>query len=73
MNSEENRSEPRGSPYYTSESDQFMFPLDIRGVGEPYANGASLKISGQFIIQLRRRKSRYMELKGFLMSSFARM
>ena len=47
--------------------------LSIRGVGEPYANDARPKISGQFVIQLRWRTSRRMELKAFFMSSFAGM
>ena len=41
---------PRGSPCCTPESDQIKFPLAIRGVGEPYTNYGSLKISGQFVI-----------------------
>ena len=69
----EKRSGPGGSPCCTPESDQIKFPLAIRGVGEPYANDASLKISVQFVIHLRRRTSRPMELKVFFMSSFARM
>ena len=69
----ENRSGPRGSPCCTPESDQIKFPLAIGGVGEPYANDASLKISGQFIMHLRRRTYSCMEFKVFLMSSFARM
>ena len=52
---------------------QIKFPLAIRGVGEPYANDTSLKITRQFIKHLRRRISRRMELKAFFMSSFARM
>ena len=47
--------------------------MAIRGVGEPCANDASLKISGQLIKHLRRRISGRMELKSFFMSSFARM
>ena len=69
----EKRSGPRGSPCCTPESDQIKFPLAMRGVGEPYAKEASLKISGQFIKHLRRRISRRMELNAFWMSSFARM
>ena len=69
----EKRSGPRGSPCCTPESDQIKFPLAMRGVCEPYANDASLKISGQFIKHLRRRIPRRMELKAFWMSSFARM
>ena len=57
----------------TPESDQIKFPLAMRGVGEPYAKDASLKISGQFIKHLRRRISRRMELNAFWMSSLARM
>ena len=52
---------------------QIKYPLAIWGVGEPYANDASLKISGQFIKHLRRGISRHMELNAFWMSSFARM
>ena len=55
------------------QSDQIKFPLAIRGVGEPYANDVNVKISEQFIMHLSRRTSRRMELKVFLMSSFARM
>ena len=58
-----------GSPCCTPESDQIMFSLAIRGVDEPYANDASLKISGQFIMHLRRRASHRMELEAFMMSS----
>ena len=73
MNSEGKKSGPRGSACCTPESDQIMFPLAIRGVGEPCANDASLKISGQFIKHLRRIISRRMELNALWMSSFARM
>ena len=60
-------------PCCTPESDQFKFSLAKRGVCEPYANDASLKISGQFIMHLRRRTSRRMVLKAFFMSSLAGM
>ena len=62
-----------GFPCSTPESDQIKIPLAIRGVGEPYANDVSLKISGQFIKHLHRRISRRMELNAIWMSSFARM
>ena len=64
---------PRGSPCCTPESDQIKFSLAMRGVGEPFANYASLKISGQFIKHLCGRTSRRTKLKAFFMSSFARM
>ena len=65
----ENICGPRGFPCCAPESDQINFPLAI-GVGEPCA---SLRISGQLAIHLRRRTSRCMELKEYLMSNFARM
>ena len=54
-----------GSPCCTPESGQIKIPLAMRGVCEPYAKDASLKISGQFIKQLRRIISRRMELNAF--------
>ena len=69
----ENRSGPRWSPCCTPESDQIKCSLAIRGVGEPYANDTSRKISGQFVVHLRRRTFCRMELKAFFMSSFVRM
>ena len=41
MNSEGNRSGPRGSSCCTPESDQIMCSLAIRGVCEPYVNDTS--------------------------------
>ena len=69
----EKRSGPRGPHCCIPESDQIKFPLAIGGVGEPYANDASLKISGQFIKHLLSRISRRIELNALWMSSFARM
>ena len=73
MNGEGKRRGPRGSPCCTPESDQIKFPLARGGVGEPYDKDASQKMSGHFIMHLSRRTSRPMELKAFLMSSFAKM
>ena len=69
----ENRSGPRRSSCCTPEAENIKFSLGIRGDGDAYDNDTSLKISGQLIMHLRRRATRRMELKVFLMSSFARM
>ena len=67
-----NRSWPRRSPCCTPVAGQINFPLAMREDGEPYANDTSQKISEQSIMYMRRWASRRVELKAFIMSSFAR-